>query len=68
MKQEESILLYIIFLIIGLVLFVFLMRWVFRVDKIIKYQAGIIAVLFDIAKKQGVSNDRIESIDNYIKH
>lgn len=68
MKQEESILLYIVFLIIGLVLFVFLMRWVFRVDKIIKYQAGIIAVLFDIAKKQGVSNDRIESIDNYIKH
>lgn len=68
MNQEETIILWIAAIVAGLFIFLFIMRWVFRIDKLIKYQAGIIAILFDIAKQQGVSKERIDSIDDYIKH
>lgn len=68
MNQEETIILWIAAIVAGLFIFLFIMRWVFRIDKLIKYQAGIIAILFDIAKQQGVSKERIEIIDDYIKH
>jgi hypothetical protein len=51
-----------------LVLFIFLMRWIFRIDKLIKYQVGIIQTLFEIAKAQGVPKDKIEGIINTIKN
>jgi hypothetical protein len=68
MKPEEAILLYIAAIVAGLFILMFVMRWIFKIDKLIRYQEGIIAALFEIAKKQGVPQDRIEGIINTIKH
>lgn len=68
MNTEESIMVYLAISVVLLIFVLFVARWVFRFDKMIKYQEGIIAALFEIAKKQGVPQDRIEGIINTIKH
>jgi hypothetical protein len=68
MYDSEVFFLYVLGIVISIFIVMFLMRWIFRIDKLIKYQEGIIAALFEIAKKQGVSQDRIDGITNSIKH
>jgi hypothetical protein len=55
---------YIVFGTIGLVLSFFLIRWVLGVDRHLKNQKAIIALLSKLCIKQGVPADEIDGIKN----
>jgi len=55
---------YLIFLIIFFIIGVFITRWIFRIDKIVKLQEKQYAVFMLIAAKMGVDKDDLLRIEN----
>lgn len=62
--NDNSIQLYILFGIIGLVIFVLIMRWIFSIDRHLKNQKATIALLIKLCRQQGVPDDDIDGIKN----
>lgn len=55
---------YIVFGTIALVLSFFLIRWVLGIDRQIKNQKAMIALLIKLCRQQGVTDDDIDGIKN----
>lgn len=62
--MDTSIQLYILFSLIGLVIFVLVLRWIFSIDRHLKNQRAMIALLMKLCKQQGVPADDIDGIKN----
>jgi hypothetical protein len=62
--NDNSTLLYILFGIIGLVLSVLIMRWIFSIDRHLKNQKAMIALLLMICRKHGVTDDEMQKVRN----
>lgn len=62
--NDNSTLWYILFGIIGLVVFVLIMRWIFSIDRHLKNQRATIALLIKLCRQQGVPADDIDGIKN----
>lgn len=50
--------------IITIVVIVFITRWLFRIDTIVKHHKAQTALLIKMARQQGVSADDIDNIKN----
>lgn len=62
--MDTSIQWYILFSLIGLVIFVLVLRWIFSIDRHLKNQRAMIALLMKLCKQQGVSIDDLNGIKN----
>lgn len=62
--NDNSTQLYILFSLIGLVIFVLVLRWIFSIDRHLKNQRAMIALLMKLCKQQGVSVDDLDGIKN----
>lgn len=60
---------YGIFILIGIAIYVVLIRWIFRIDKMANSQMASVWLLIKMAERQGVSQEEIEKIKKafYIK-
>jgi len=55
---------YLIFIIIFFIIGVFITRWIFRIDKIVKLQEKQYAVFTLIAAKMGVNKEDLLRVEN----
>lgn len=62
--NDNSVQLYVLFSLIGLVIFVLVLRWIFSVDRHLKNQRAMIALLIKLCRQQGVPADDIDGIKN----
>lgn len=62
--NDNSVQLYVLFSLIGLVIFVLVLRWIFSVDRHLKNQRATIALLIKLCRQQGVPADDIDGIKN----
>lgn len=53
---------YILFAIIGLVVFVLLLRWIFGIDRHLKNQKAMIALMIKLCRQQNVPEDQINEV------
>ncbi len=61
---------YLIFAVVGiltLVAFVLIIRWLFKINETKAYQITVIALLREMALKNGVELEKVESILKYYK-
>jgi hypothetical protein len=67
--NSPLLLTYGLFILFGLLIYVAIIRWVFRIDKIANCQMATVWLLIKIAERQGVSEEEIETIKKsyYIK-
>lgn len=59
MNTNDSLVIYLIFGVIGLTVSYFLFRWIFGIDKRVHQNNTIINLLIILAKKQGATNEEI---------
>lgn len=59
---------YLIFLVIFFIIGVFITRWIFRIDKIVRLQEKQYAVFMLMATKMGVNKDELLRIENPVEY
>jgi hypothetical protein len=55
---------YILFGIGGLLLGIIILRWILSIDRHLKNQKAIIALLMMLCQKQGVTDDELQKVRN----
>lgn len=60
--NDNSTLWYILFAIIGLVVFVLILRWIFGIDRHLKNQKAMIAFMIKLCRQQDVPDAEIEEL------
>lgn len=65
--SEDTMWLYVISLVVILLILVYFTRWIFKVSKTEAYQRSSLALLKEIALKQGVEEENVNQAMSYFR-